>query len=600
VSARGPLRLPHPLLSAAGIGLNGCGLFLMPFFVGLAASAFFEVSEVAETGGVLVALGLLFVVGPLVLQIVGVAIKVVAERQFLREEGRLTTRAFLATLHRHLRIVTPRGWAALLTGLWFVVLALGAKWASLGLLAVLALLLFYTVLGGSSFVSTFLVSGFRRGMGSQKGSIVREMSPAVVLSGEPAEERFHLHRVPVPPFFHLLIEDDNPPPLQTESRYAVGAGARRHRVTVSGRFRRTPRGLHRLGPARIWFQDVLGFTRVSVASLATAELKVLPRFRSLDILAPPKSSLQAPDVLTRPHRFASEDWFLFKEYHPGDDTRRIQWRLSVRTGQLMVRKPESREVSSNRVVLLLDSYLPKGRVLEDAIGIEAVLDRLVECWISLARELTERGDKVSLAAVVDDGEGTLRVEQVSGSADPRRWQDLGARARWQGDWELDALAVEVARLEAGGAEGAALHGVAVSSRFFQPPPDALGKASFTWVWLPPQDALGPREPPLWEQYVGAGPGAAARMVLSLVRLPAPTGADENGALRQLQDLWRLHRQVAARDRLRRLARIKGKATEAALLQRGDTVYRLEPGAAGTHRLVGLVAGKGAAGAGRAA
>lgn len=594
MSARGPLNLPHPLVSAAGIGLNGCGLFLMPFFVGLAASAFFEVSEVADTGGVLVGLGLLFVVGPLLLQIVGVSIKVVAEREFLREEGRLTTRAFLATLHRHLRIVTPRGWAALFTGLWFVVLALGAKWASLGLLAVLALLLFYTVLGGSSFVSTFLVSGFKRGMGGQKGSIVREMSPAVVLAGEPAEERFHLHRVPVPPFFNLLIEDDNPPQLQTESRYAVGPGARRHRVTVSGRFRRTPRGLHRLGPARIWFQDVLGFTRVSVASLATAELKVLPRFRNLDIIAPPKSNLQAPDVLTRPHRFASEDYFLFKEYHSGDDTRRIHWRLSVRTGQMMVRKPESREVSSNRVVLLLDTYLPKGRVLEDAIGIEAVLDRLVEAWISLAKELLERGDKVSLGAVVDDGEGKLRVEQVQGSADPRRWQDLGARACWQGSYDLDALAVEVARLESGGSGGPPLHGVAVSSRFFAPPPDTMGKATFTWVWLPPLDALGQRELPLWEQWVGPGPTAVLRLFEAVVRLPAPTGSDENGAWRQLQDIWRLHRQVAARTRLRALARVRGKATEAALLQRGDTVYRLEPGAAGTHRLVGLVAGRAAA------
>lgn len=572
---------PHPVLSLAGIGCNGCGLFVLPFAVGLAASAFFEVSEVVDTALVLVVLAGLFIFPPLLMQAFGVVLKVGRESRYLRARGFLDTSSFLASVHRHMRIVTPRGWAALVTGLWFVVLSLGAKWASLGLLAVLSLLLFYVVLGAASFLTTFHVQTFASGLGRGTAGIRRELSPAVVLSGEEAEERFLLEKVPVPAGFQLLVEDRNPPELGTWSRYAVGAGARRQQVVLSGRFRRTPRGLHQLGPARIWFQDALGFTRVSVASVATAELKVLPRFRSLEIIEPPRSKLEAPDVLTRPHRFASEDYFRFKEYSAGDDTRRIHWRLSIRTGRLQVRMPETKEVSTRKVVLLLDSFLPSGRMLDDAVGVEKILDALVETWLSLASELVDRGDQVSLVTAADDGDGALRVEHLSCTGtDSRRWQDLGARVRWQGDSELHDVIGEI---------GKDVHAVAVSARFFPPPARDLGGQDFTWVYLPPIVALGRREPALWEQWVGPGTGSGLRLALRIFQLPGPAGSDRNGFFRQLGDLYRLYRRTSARKRLRAVAFVQGKRTLADLQTRGDTVYRLEPGET-AHRLVGVVAG----------
>jgi uncharacterized protein (DUF58 family) len=577
------VKTPHPLLSCSGIALNGCGLFLLPFVIGGAASLFLEVSEVADTAHVLLGLALVFILPPMLLQAVGVVIKVGREKLLLQERRQWGLRAWLASTHRHMRIVTPRGWAALLTGLWFVLLALGAKWADLGILAVLSLLLFYVVLGYTSFFSTFHVAGFQRGIGRGKGTITREMSPAVVLSGEEAEERWLLHKVPVPAGFTLLLEDENLPELATESRYAVGASVQRSQVTLSGRFRRTPRGLHRLGPAHIWYQDMLGFTRVSVASMATAELKVLPRFRPLQIVEPPRSRLEAPDVLTVPHRFATEDHFKFKEYIAGDDTRRIHWRLSIRSGKLQVRMPETRETTTRQVVLLLDSYMPRGRMVEDAVGIANILDALVETWISLCDELVQRGDRVTLVSAADDGSGNIRVERVDSSADTRRWQDLGARVRWQSQLDLEATIGQV---------GKDIHAVVVSARFAAPPqPSRMGGKDYTWVYYPPIDALGPPEPSWWEQWVGPGPGAPLRLIARLVRLPAPAGSDENGFVRQWQDAFRLFQTVGARQRLRFLARREGARTLDQLKSRGDTVYRLEPGVHG-HRLVGVVSGGG--------
>ena len=123
----------------------------------------------------------------------------------------------------------------------------------------------------------------------------REMSPAVVVSGSPAEERFVLDRVPIPLGFLLVIEDTTPPSLRPDLGMPLGWTLRRNHHPP-GRLRKTPRGLHELGPANIWYQDILGLTRISVANMATTTLKVLPQFRPLDVIEAPRSEVEEPDI----------------------------------------------------------------------------------------------------------------------------------------------------------------------------------------------------------------------------------------------------------------------------------------------------------------
>ncbi len=560
-----------------GIAWHLGGMFALPFVLGFVAALFFEVSEVADTLWVMLALSVVVIAPAFLFQLLGVVLKVSREARLLHARGRLGFESGLAAVHRHVRVVTPRGWAVLFTGLSFVVCALGAKWASLSVLAVLALLLFYGTVGATSFLSTFLVGSFESGV-KRRGSITREMVPAVVLTGDPAEERFTFRRVPVPPGFYLLVEDHLPARLGTTSRYAVGAGARREELLVGGRLRVTPRGLYQLGPAEVYYQDMLGLTRISLASLATAELKVLPRFRPLEIREPPRSRLEAPDVLTRPHRFATEDHFRFREYVSGDDTRRIHWKLSIRAGHLTLRQPETREVSTRTIVIALDTFLPAGRMLDDAVGVEEVLDRLVETFLALAKELVTRGDRVTLVAVARRPEGGgLGIETlVCARGGHPRWQDLGARVVWQGQSDLPELLAAV---------GPGMHGIVVSSRFQAPPPAMSEGQSITWVYLPPEEALGASDPTLLQVLAGTKVNAFTW----LFRLPYLAGSDENAFTAQVRTV-RFHMgRLAARRRLRAIAKQNGARTLQALLARGDAVYRLEPGV-GAHRLVGLARG----------
>ena len=455
------------------------------------------------------------------------------------------------------------------------VFALAAQWASLGTIAVLSLLLFYVMVGWTLFVSTFLVRTFEGGTSRDGAGITRQMRPAVALSGEPVEEVVRFRRVPVPVGYVLLVEDPNPVRLATESRYVVGASARHGEVEARGTLRATPRGVYRLGPARIFYQDLLGITRVSVASMATAELEVLPRLRPVLISDPPRSRVQAPDIVTEPHRFATEDHFRFRDYLPGDDTRRIHWRLSMKAGRLMVRQPQNKEVASEQILLVLDTFLPPGRLLDAAHGGEEILDALVLAWIGIAHELMGRGHRVTLVAAATSHGGDLRLEHLAAKRGGLpRWQDLGARVGWQGTFDLPQIL---------SAAEDTTHGVVVTARFTAPPPGPIPGRTATWLMMDPATALGPPDPHWLRPVVGRFPfGWAAWALLR----PHPPGSEDNLLLRRARRALALRRRWRARRTLRRIATVRAGRTQRELEARGDAIYRIEIGA--THvRLVGL-------------
>jgi uncharacterized protein (DUF58 family) len=564
---------PPPFRSCLGCGVNSCGLFLAPFLVFFCGMLIFSDTQFQETAGIFSAIFTIMIFPTFVLLFLSTAIKV-------RKEGKAVPQrrwgAFFDSVRRHSAILTPRGWGLLWAGVFFVMAAMCGKWASLGTTAVFLLLLLYSMLGLSALISTFRIDAFHDATQSGRGSLKRELSPAVVLSGSPAEERIILNNVPIPLGFLLVIQDENPPEIETESRYVVGVDASKGTTTLAGRLRRTPRGVHLLGPAKIWYQDVLGLTRISVANMATASLKVLPQFRVLQIIEAPRSTVEEPDILCKPHRFASEDFFQFKEYISGDDTRRINWRLSIRTGQLQIRIPETKEIHSDTVLLALDCFFPSKSALNDAVGVEQVLDQLVEVWISLASKMQENGNHVRLVAYVMNADGGMDIESLSCAAHPQtKWQDLGARACWQAEVDVDQLVNLLVDEQ---------HIVVVSSRFILPPVLSTSDAKLLWVYHPPIHALPAPALTFWQTIVGGNVWLGT--LKWFFRLPEAVGNEENTLYLQIKMVLLKHHEYYARQRLRRIAIQNGDSVKSEIISQADSAYILEFTDQG-HRLVGI-------------
>ena len=415
---------------------------VLPFAVGLLASLVVDMAEVGETLAELVAFCCLLFVPLVAVQLAALASKVRRERRATRQS---CNDGFWSIAARHARVLTANGVCLLALSVLVLLLALWIRWAQFGVMAVFGLTLVYLISTIGMATSAFYVGESTDAIFGGRG-IKRHCQPAAVTVGERAKDCFVLERVPIPFGFRLLLEGKLPAVLATTSRHVVDR--QRGLVSLSAEIHQTQRGVHALGPARAYYQDIFGLTRVAVAQAASASLKVLPRIRRISLSRKPHSASREEDFLSRLCRQPSEDYFRFREYQPYDDTRRIHWKLSAKTSRLQVRLPETVPVARRQIILVLDSYLPAD-CLANASSLQETLDQLVEGWLSLARQLCTNGERVTLRCLAGRPGGSLGAQQLHCQLGGEAiWADLGAHVGWQAERELDTLVDDQTRFAA--------------------------------------------------------------------------------------------------------------------------------------------------------
>lgn len=564
----------------ANVGL----IFFLPYAVLGGGLMLFETSEVKQTLGKFLAFSTI-ALGPLfILQLVGTLRKAGAQIALLKKERVLTRRTRFDAIARAAGILTPRGLLVLLTGLAFLFLALRYRWADLGVVAILSLSAFYLVVAASSFLSSFIVRRFSSNLLERGGVVHRSYVPGVVRAGDLVKDTLDVKGVPVPPGFFLTLAGQLPPRLDTPIRHVVPPKSREDRLTLEALVKRTPRGTYDAPPLRIAFTDLLGLTSAQVASLATARLRILPAVRPVEVVAPPPTNTEEPDILTRPHRFPTEDLFRFREYVPGDDTRRIAWEMSLRAGRMIVKTPDSKESTAKRVVVALDTWLPPDWLSHSAV-VDDALDALVEAWLALGQRLAEQGEKVSFFLVCRASDGTLKPELIPATGNHAHALDAGARAEWQAQLPIESV-LERPRL---GNEPELDNAIVVTMRLAPPALPSVARET-TWIYYDPESALGP--PPrsafqTWLDHDDSGRTAGfGAIVKRLFFLPHPVGAEENGLFARNRAYQQRLEERSHRLELRRRAVFLGNGVLNALVALPDAVYRLEV-AGGQLRVVGL-------------
>lgn len=141
------------------------------------------------------------------------------------------------------------------------------------------------------------------------------------------------------------------------------------------------RGRYRVGPLAISASDPFGLARREVPSVADSEVLVRPRV--YDIVAPVAvgSRIAGDSDLPAPRAMASDlgDEFLtLREYELGDDLRRVHWRSTARTGELMIRQNEARWRSRATVVLDVHPEAHDPESFESAVeAVASIVTRLV-------------------------------------------------------------------------------------------------------------------------------------------------------------------------------------------------------------------------------
>jgi uncharacterized protein (DUF58 family) len=156
------------------------------------------------------------------------------------------------------------------------------------------------------------------------------------------------------------------------------------------------RGRYRVGPLSVAVTDPFGLARRREPSAGEAELVVRPRVHEIVAPVAVGSRISAEHEATASRAVVSDlgdEFVTLRDYEVGDDLRRVHWRSTARTGELMIRQDEARWRS--RAALVLD-VLPGAH---DAESFEAAVEAAASVTARLVR-LRRRVEVVTSAGEV--------------------------------------------------------------------------------------------------------------------------------------------------------------------------------------------------------
>jgi uncharacterized protein (DUF58 family) len=231
--------------------------------------------------------------------------------------------------------------------------------------------------------------------------VVREVEPNPCFSGQSATVTLSLtSRSGAPVAWGSL-------PVRIDDRLPSAAGRMSLDASPSYQVVPSQRGAWRLGPATITATGPLGCWCQTIVDTRTTDLIAWPEV--VDLGGDREQADRPEDRLTG-HRglpVARLDDMVLRDYQPGDDLRRVHWRSSAHTGQLMTRVDEPAESRHAWVALWVGAATPAAD-LDLAISLVAscVLawqrsGFTVECHCGLRRLAGDASAQLTELALLD-------------------------------------------------------------------------------------------------------------------------------------------------------------------------------------------------------
>ncbi len=220
----------------------------------------------------------------------------------------------------------------------------------------------------------------------------RTVSPLRVPAGQDVAVTLDLRSLSRLPTGVVLVEDQVPPALGARPRFVVNRLSPQEPCQVHYRLRPLLRGHYPLGPLSIRLADPFGMCELNRTAVDHDVLVVAPAAVDLPTVALPGSWGGYGQSRSRAAAAAGEDDVATREYHRGDELRRVHWRATAKVGSLMVRREE--QPWQARATVLLDTRTRAHR----GEGAQASLEWAVAAAASIALHLFRRGFTVRLVA----------------------------------------------------------------------------------------------------------------------------------------------------------------------------------------------------------
>ncbi len=249
------------------------------------------------------------------------------------------------------------------------------------------------------------------GRGRHRLVCSRSLEPARIPAGSDTRVRLRLENRSRLVTGALLLEDRLPYALGNRPRLIMERLAPRQASVVAYTVRAESRGRYLVGPLSVRLTDPFGLCELTRTFPTTDRLTVTPAVVPL-----PPGRMLGELVGTGESRSRSvavhgDDDQAIREYRHGDDLRRVHWRSTARTGELMVRREE--QPWESRATVVLDTRADGHR----GEGPTASFEWAVSAAASIAVHLRRASFRVRLVAPTIDveahdpaGEGMLLDE----------------------------------------------------------------------------------------------------------------------------------------------------------------------------------------------
>jgi hypothetical protein len=140
--------------------------------------------------------------------------------------------------------------------------------------------------------------------------------------------------------------------------------------------------------------DILGLFRAAITAPQGAGPRLLVIPQAAEQTPPLSARSGGVERRTDPHFLRTDDLIEHRPYVPGDDPRRINWKLYGHAGSLFVREGEPEPPPRSKLVILIDAQTDRGLYTPEA-GRRGV-DLLCETALALALDYADQGMDVSI------------------------------------------------------------------------------------------------------------------------------------------------------------------------------------------------------------
>ncbi|MGI9155563.1 MAG: DUF58 domain-containing protein [Marmoricola sp.] len=234
-----------------------------------------------------------------------------------------------------------------------------------------------------------LVAAFYVGSRSEHLKVARVVSPARLTVGESATVQVELANNG-PNTGVLLLEEQLPYSLGARPRFVVQPMGRNGRELLEYSVRPEVRGRHQLGPMQVRLREPFGMVELPQEITGSVSLLVTPQVTPLHEVRLGGGSFASGDDHPRSFTVGNVADVVVREYRRGDDLRRVHWRSTARTGELMVRNEE--QLWQARATVVLDNRAGSHR----GAGPGSSLESGVAAAASVAVHLAGLGYQVRL------------------------------------------------------------------------------------------------------------------------------------------------------------------------------------------------------------